>query len=128
MLLSTQRAQSPQRPKPGPKSRKQKAPKRNEPPSATEINILRQTTNLLIPLAPFHRLVREIMHERDSTIRITRECLQALQESAELYLIQLLEDAYRCASHRDRITLLPKDLELVRYLRGTNDVGNKLQS
>ena len=86
------------------------------------------TTNNLIPKTPFIALIRKILiNEQNSrnsdSWRITPESLQALQESAELYLVQLFQDAYRCTIHRSRVTLAVKDMELVRFLRGRGYVG-----
>lgn len=78
--------------RPGPKSRKQSAPKRHTQkltPALTEINSLQQSTKVLIPLAPFHRVIRSIFQELNSDFRITKTCLEALQEATELYLVSL---------------------------------------
>lgn len=69
------------------------------------------------------RVVREVMSSQcDSfdTWKITPNALKALQASAELYVVQVLEDSYLCAIHRGRATLLPKDMKLVSYLRKLN--------
>jgi histone H3 len=89
-----------------------------------EILHYRETTNLLIPKLPFGRIIREVLNLYcPADFRITKVALEALQESAEIYLVQLFEDAYRCALHRKRVTLQPIDMELVRRLRGNaNDV------
>ncbi|KAJ0703970.1 putative transcription factor Hap3/NF-YB family [Helianthus annuus] len=44
------------------------------------------------------------------------EALQALQEAAEDYIIQLFEDSMLCAIHAKRVTLMKKDWELARRL------------
>ena len=36
----------------------------------------------------------------------------ALQESAEAYLVGLLEDSNLCAIHAKRVTIMPKDIQL----------------
>ena len=41
----------------------------------------------------------------------------ALQEPSEVFLINLLEDGNQCTIHRGRITMEPKDLNLVMKLR-----------
>ncbi|KFW84356.1 Histone H3-like centromeric protein A, partial [Manacus vitellinus] len=38
--------------------------------------------------------------------------------AAEAFIVRLLEDAYLCSLHARRVTLFPKDLQLVRRLRG----------
>lgn len=50
----------------------------------------------------------------------------ALQESAEDYLVGLFEDANLCAIHAKRVTIMVKDLQLARRIRGTH--GGRLES
>jgi histone H3 len=84
----------------------------------------RKTTDVLIPKLPFGRIIREVLNLYcPKDFRISKVALEALQESAETYLVQLFEDAYRCALHRKRVTLQPIDMQLIRCLRGNaNDV------
>uniref|UniRef100_A0A1Q3EWP2 Putative histone H3.3 type 2 n=1 Tax=Culex tarsalis TaxID=7177 RepID=A0A1Q3EWP2_CULTA len=83
-----------------------------------EITRLQLTTDLLIPKLPFARLIREVLQQYSHRgLRITPEALLCLQESSEIYLVQMFEDAYRCTLHRDRVTLMPKDMNLALYLR-----------
>ena len=42
----------------------------------------------------------------------------ALQEAAEAYLVGLNEDANLCAIHAKRVTIMPKDIQLARRIRG----------
>lgn len=103
------------------KQHRRKAPaprKTSTTPALQQINKLRQTTNPVIPKLPFSRLIREILMEYSHReLRITPESLMCLQESAEVFAVQLMEDAYRCTLHRDRITLMPKDMKLAVMLR-----------
>lgn len=83
-----------------------------------DIHRLQNSVRLVIPKLPFGRVIREVLHELSGRdLRITRECLMATQEASEIFLVQLLEDAYRCTLHRDRVTLHPKDLRLALDLR-----------
>ena len=48
--------------------------------------------------------------------------LEALRCAAESYLVGLFEDSNLCAIHARRVTLMPRDLQLARRLRGeTNE-------
>ena len=47
--------------------------------------------------------------------------LEALQEAAETYLVRLLDDANLCALHARRITLMPRDIQLARRIRGERE-------
>lgn len=42
----------------------------------------------------------------------------ALQEAAEAHLVSLFEDAYLCSIHAKRVTLMVKDIQLARRIRG----------
>ncbi|XP_058451903.1 uncharacterized protein LOC131430728 [Malaya genurostris] len=83
-----------------------------------EIARLQSVVTPVIPKLPFARLIREVLSEYSHhNLRITAESLMCLQESAETYVVQLMEDAYRCTLHRERITLMPKDIRLAVMLR-----------
>lgn len=45
--------------------------------------------------------------------------LIAMQEATESHLVGLFEDAMLCAIHAKRVTLMVKDLQLARRIRGT---------
>lgn len=42
----------------------------------------------------------------------------ALQEATEDFLVHLLEDCNLCAIHAKRVTIMPKDMQLARRIRG----------
>ena len=44
--------------------------------------------------------------------------MEALQEACECYLIGLFEDANLCAHHAGQVTIMAKDIELARRIRG----------
>ena len=48
--------------------------------------------------------------------------LLALQEMAEAYLVGLFEDANLCAIHAKRVTIMVKDVQLSRRIRGLGDI------
>jgi len=83
-----------------------------------EIRRYQKSTDLLLRKAPFQRLVREIMQDMKSDLRCQSTAILALQEAAESYLISLFEDANLCAIHAKRVTIMPKDIELARRIRG----------
>ena len=96
-----------------------------------EIRRYQKGTELLIRKAPFQRLVRQIFFELprkgvlpdllysvDSTqLRIQSIALLALQDAAEAFLIIIFEDCNWCAIHAKRVTIMKKDMHLVRRLR-----------
>lgn len=83
-----------------------------------EIRRYQKSTELLIRKLPFQRLVRELAREVKVDLRFGTLALLALQESAEAYLVGLFEDTNLCAIHAKRVTIMPKDMQLARRLRG----------
>jgi histone H3 len=83
-----------------------------------EIRKFQKTTELLIRKLPFQRLVREISNDFKTDLRFHSQALLALQEAAEAYLVGLFEDTNLCAIHAKRVTIMPKDLQLARRIRG----------
>ena len=72
----------------------------------------------MIRKAPFRRLVREVVQDFKSDARITAQAFAALQEATEAYLIGLFEDTNLCAIHAKRVTIMPKDIQLAKRIRG----------
>lgn len=94
-----------------------------------EIRKYQRGSELLFAKAPFQRLVREIAqnlgvgftHTAGFTaldLRFQPAAIAALQEAAEAYLVGIFEDANLCAIHAGRITIMPKDINLTRRIRG----------
>ncbi|KAL0206746.1 hypothetical protein P9112_012457 [Eukaryota sp. TZLM1-RC] len=84
-----------------------------------EIRKYQKTSNLLLRRLPFARLVKEIaMSLSEEPLRWQSEAMEALQESAESYLVHLFEDAYLCSIHAKRVTLFVRDMQLARRIRG----------
>lgn len=83
-----------------------------------EIRRYQKSTDLLIRKLPFQRLVREIAQDFKSDLRFQGSAVLALQEAAEAYLVGLFEDTNLCAIHAKRVTIMPKDIQLARRIRG----------
>ncbi|XP_034043977.1 histone H3.3A-like [Thalassophryne amazonica] len=67
---------------------------------------------------PFQRLVREIAQDFKTDLRFQSAAIGALQEASEAYLVGLFEDTNLCAIHAKRVTIMPKDIQLARRIRG----------
>ncbi|KAG8550173.1 hypothetical protein GDO81_027882 [Engystomops pustulosus] len=61
-----------------------------------EIRVTEEVHRVVIRKLPFHRLV----------------------EASEAYLVGLFEDTNLCAIHAKRVTIMPKDIQLARRIRG----------
>ncbi|KAK7926223.1 hypothetical protein WMY93_008533 [Mugilogobius chulae] len=79
---------------------------------------LPEVTELLIRKLPFQRLVREIAQDFKTDLRFQSSAVMALQEASEAYLVGLFEDTNLCAIHAKRVTIMPKDIQLARRIRG----------
>ena len=83
-----------------------------------EIRRYQKSTELLIRKLPFQRLVREIAQDFKTDLRFQSAAVMALQEASEAYLVGLFEDSNLCAIHAKRVTIMPKDIQLARRIRG----------
>mmetsp|Transcript_14420 Transcript_14420/g.26578 ORF Transcript_14420/g.26578 Transcript_14420/m.26578 type:complete len:259 (+) Transcript_14420:46-822(+) len=98
-----------------------------------EIQMYQNTTELLVPKVAFQRAVRELAMEASASLprfgeegeeeprelhRFESQALLCLQEATEEFIVGLFEDAYLCAAHGKRVTLMPRDLQLSMRLRG----------
>ena len=59
-------------------------------------------------------------------LRFQSHAVLALQEAAEAYLVGLFEDTNLCAIHAKRVTIMPKDIQLARRIRGERAWGGRL--
>lgn len=83
-----------------------------------EIRKYQKSTELLIRKLPFQRLVRELAQECKAELRFQSTAILALQEASEAYLVSLFEDVNLCAIHSKRVTIMTKDIQLARRIRG----------
>jgi histone H3 len=97
-----------------------KKPRRFRPGTVAlrEIRRYQKSTELLLRKLPFQRLVREVAQDFKTDLRFQSHALQCLQEASEAYLTSLFEDANLCAIHAKRVTIMPKDIQLARRIRG----------
>lgn len=90
-----------------------------------EIRRYQRNTDLLISKLPFSRLVREIalsllpLNQQAAGIRWQSHAIMALQEASEAFLVHLFEDTNLCAIHAKRVTIMQKDMQLARRIRGS---------
>ena len=83
-----------------------------------EIKRMQAQSQPVLARLPFQRLVRDIARAHDKDIRFSSQALLALQEASECYLTGLFADSYLVAQHAKRATLLAKDMQLARSIRG----------
>merc|ERR1711981_463629 len=83
-----------------------------------EIRKFQKSTDLLIRKLPFQRLVREIANDFKTDLRFQSSAVLALQEASEAYMVGLFEDTNLCAIHAKGVTIMPKDMQLARRIRG----------
>ena len=97
-----------------------KKPRRYRPGTVAlkEIRKYQKSTDMLIRKLPFQRLVRQIAQDFRGDLRFQSTAILALQEASEAYLVGLFEDTNLCAIHAKRVTIMPKDIQLARRIRG----------
>ena len=91
--------------------------------SLREIKRYQKSVNLLFSKAPFQRLIYSIadgigLNRYKCQVRFQYTALMAIQEATESYLTELFEDANLCAIHANRMTIMKKDMDLARRIRG----------
>jgi histone H3 len=79
-----------------------------------EIQKYKKSTELLIRKLLLQRLVRAIAQDFKTDLRFQSSAVSALQEATEANLNGLFEDTNLCAIHDKRVTIMPKDIQLVR--------------
>ncbi|KAI0677594.1 histone-fold-containing protein [Trametes maxima] len=92
-----------------------------------EIRKYQKSTDLLIRKLPFSRVVREIALDMMTDtidygatgLRWQSSAILALQEATEAFLVHMFEDANLCAIHAKRVTIMQRDIQLARRLRGS---------
>ncbi|KAH7434867.1 hypothetical protein KP509_06G038800 [Ceratopteris richardii] len=75
--------------------------------SLMEIRRAQKIVGLLIPRLPFMRVVKDI----------SANLCSMMKKVAEDFVIDFMNDAYLCAAHCDRVTLMAKDYVVVSRLR-----------
>lgn len=89
-----------------------------------EIRKYQKSTDLLIRQSPFQRVVREIANDVAAGthfaqgVRFQLAAIIALQEAAESYLVGLYADSNLAAIHAKRVTIMAKDMQIARRIRG----------
>jgi len=83
-----------------------------------EIRKYQKGTELLLRKLPFQRLVREIAVGGKEGLRFQASAVLAIQEATEAHMVNLFADTCLCAIHGRRVTIMPKDIQLARRLRG----------
>lgn len=86
-----------------------------------EIRNFQKSTDLLIHKLPFVRLVKEITLNFHHSLQWQSIALEAIQHASEDYIIGLMEDANLSALHAKRVTIMPKDIQLARRIRGNRN-------
>ena len=92
-----------------------------------EIRRYQKSTDLLILKKPFGRVVKDYANDKNITgakgdeFRYQGTALLANQEMAEAMLVRRLEGANLAAIHGKRVTVMPKDIQLVKKMQGLAD-------
>merc|ERR1712157_152012 len=83
-----------------------------------EIRRYQKSTETVVRKAPFQRMVRDFTSKIRDDMRYQAQCLSALHEAFENYIVGLFEDGLLAANHAKRVTVMPRDINIVGKLRG----------
>ena len=83
-----------------------------------KIQFYQKSCDLLIQKLPFLWLERELLHDEKVGMCIQASAISTLQEASEVYLVYLFEDAKLCAIHAKWVTIMSRDIQLARCIRG----------
>jgi histone H3/H4 len=81
-----------------------------------EIKKHQKSVQTLVPNSPFHRLISEISSDMNNC-RFTKDAKQALQESAEMFIVEIFQDAQALAFRRKKKTVTEDDFSLAARLK-----------
>tara|TARA_B100000683_G_C12407798_1_gene522442 strand:- start:105 stop:440 length:336 start_codon:yes stop_codon:yes gene_type:complete len=91
--------------------KKRKSAPRLKSKALREIRSEQNSTNRVIPLAPFQRLVQEIANDLGEGYRFRKEAVEALQVDAEDYIINMFNGSNLVAIKCGRETLHAHDIQ-----------------
>ena len=83
-----------------------------------QIRFYQKSTMLLLRHIPFMRLIQEISQDFKTDLRYTAEAVYTIQSAVKAYLARLFDDTNLCAIHTKCVTVMPKDMQLARRIRG----------
>lgn len=78
----------------------------------------KHSDELALPRINFSRVAREIGQDYHDEIRYSFSFMELFQYILEHQLVKLMQEVNMCAIHAKRETILPKDIQLARYIRG----------
>ena len=81
-----------------------------------EIKKYQDTTDLLIRIKPFLRLVKKIAYSYNTELKFQRAAIEALQEGSEAFLVLFFDLTNILATHANRVTILQRDIRLAKYI------------
>lgn len=93
-------------------------PSRHRPGAlaSREIRRLRRSTTPILNSKLFQKFVFDVNERYIPDTVIEPDAIEIMQESCEIFLTSLFENANLCALHARRNTILPDDLQLVMHI------------
>ena len=89
--------------------------------SLREIRFYQKSTALLLRCLPFLGLIGEVAQDFRVGLHFTADTAYTLQCASKDYLVQLFKDSNLCAIHAKHLTIMPKDIQLARRIRGESN-------
>jgi histone H2A len=97
--------------------------------SLREIKKFQKMSNCLtFAKFPFERVVRQIVNQNNSSMKISKDVFIILQYYIEQYIVGILKDANAVAIHSGRVKLMSNDIEFICKLRNLEYQKNESES
>jgi len=106
-------------------SKKQKKRPKTHKPKKRKKNLLtgQKEPTHKIPLAPFKRILKEIIHEQNPEMRVTAEAFDFFKALAEMNLVKVFEQGNEITLNSKRVTLMPRDLRTLFRNKGIDELA-----
>lgn len=88
------------------------------PPAVKMGSELRRAMKHALTQSRVREIATNMYPAQDGVLRWQSHAIMALQEATEAYLVHLFEDTNLCAIHAKRVTIMQKDIQLARRIRG----------
>lgn len=67
-------------------------------------------------------LVRELLQQFKPDCRVAEEAMEGLYQATQAYMVDFFHDCNLLALHANRVTIQPRDLQILRVLRGEKQI------
>lgn len=82
-----------------------------------EIKYYQGALTHLVPKATFIRMLKSMISQTGSELKITKHAISALQDAYESFIVATMETSYLATNHAKRVTLKQIDIAVAKRIR-----------